>query len=87
MHDDGTTMTRLLVVTNQTEPNRRVDVIPVTVWDDAERLENLEGGTRVHVAGTVQRRFWDSEIDGRRNRLEIVATNVELLDRASEEAI
>jgi single-stranded DNA-binding protein len=84
MHDSGSTMTRLLVVTNQTEPNRRVDVIPVTVWDDAERLESLKATDRVHVVGSVHR-FWGSGVDGRRNRLEIVANHVELLDRADEE--
>jgi single-stranded DNA-binding protein len=68
------------LVTVRTEsPTRRVDVIPVTLWDPPEELlnGNLKPGRRVWVAGSVQRRFWSGDQDeGRRSRLEVVAEQI-----------
>ena len=60
-----------------TETRQRVDVIPVTLWDPPESLVDVEPavGSRLWVAGSVQRRFW-SGADGRRSRLEVVADQV-----------
>jgi single-stranded DNA-binding protein len=87
--DSGSTLLRLLVTVRATEPRRRVDVIPVTVWNPEDELlgEDLDVGQRVWVAGSVQRRFWSAS-EGRRSRLEVVAHEVSLrddLDLAEEE--
>ena len=56
---------------------RRVDVLPVTLWDPADEVIDAAPGpgTRVWVAGSVQRRFW-SATEGRRSRLELIADQV-----------
>jgi single-stranded DNA-binding protein len=81
--ESGTRMTRLLVVTRQTEPRQRVDVVPVMCWD--MELPDLEHGDRVWVAGAVQRRFWGDEAEGRRSRIEVVAKHVEVQTDDNEE--
>jgi single-stranded DNA-binding protein len=72
----GSTMVRLLVTTRIDEPTRRIDVLPVTIWDPDERLlsDLPRPGDRIWSSGAVQRRFWDGEA-GRRSRLEIVASH------------
>jgi single-strand DNA-binding protein len=77
----GTRLIRFLVTVRSDEPNRRVDVVPVTLWDPSDELvDDLpEKGRRVWVCGAVQRRFWESS-DGRRSRLEVVAEQVHLKD-------
>ena len=68
---------RLLVTVRQDEPRKRVDVVPVTLWDPPKDLiaEDLDRGRRVMVVGAAQRRFWEAK-DGRRNRVEVVADYV-----------
>ena len=70
----GSQLVRYLVTVRSAEPKRRVDVVPVTVWNPEERLLELqpEKGRRIWVAGSVRRRFWEAE-QGRRSRLELVA--------------
>jgi single-strand DNA-binding protein len=70
--ESGARLLRLLVTVRLEEPRRRLDVIPVTLWDPPD--DNLEHsvGDRIYLTGTVQRRFW-SNPDGRRSRLEIIA--------------
>ncbi|MGH8875535.1 MAG: single-stranded DNA-binding protein [Acidimicrobiia bacterium] len=77
--DSGSCLIRYLVSVRAEEPRRRVDVVPVTLWDPPETLLNGEAvpGRRIWVAGAVQRRFWDAP-EGRRSRLEIVAEQVEV---------
>lgn len=77
--DSGSRLVRLLVTVRSDEPRRRVDVVPVTLWDPPEELleEMPEKGRRIWVCGSVQRRFWESP-DGRRSRLEVVAEQVHL---------
>ncbi len=79
--DSGTRLIRLLMTVKSDEPRRRVDVVPVTVWDPADDLiEDLpEKGKRVWVCGSIQRRFWEAP-DGRRSRLEVVAEQVHIKD-------
>jgi single-stranded DNA-binding protein len=74
------------VTVRSEEPNRRVDVVPVTLWDPPDALLDADPtpGTRIWVAGGVQRRFW-SDDDGRRSRLEVVAEQVCLRDDDGEE--
>lgn len=74
--DSGTRLTRLLVTVRQESPRSRVDVIPVVLWDD--HLDTLIAGDHVMIVGKIQRRFWESP-DGRRSRIEVVATSVRAL--------
>lgn len=79
--DSGTRLIRYLVTVRSDAPRRRVDVIPVTMWDPPEDLieETPETGRRIWVCGSVQRRFWEAP-DGRRSRIEVVAEQVQLRD-------
>ncbi|MBT8198475.1 MAG: single-stranded DNA-binding protein [Acidimicrobiia bacterium] len=82
----GSRLLRLLITVRSDEPRRRVDVLPVTVWDPAEELlsEELTPGRRVWVAGATQRRFWTNE-SGKRSRIEIVANHVEVPEEPDSE--
>ena len=81
----GSRLARLLVTIRSTEPRRRVDVLPVTIWDPADDVFDPEPqpGSGVWIAGMVQRRFWQDG-EGRRSRLELVANHVELRDGENE---
>jgi single-stranded DNA-binding protein len=74
----GARLLRLLVTVRSQEPRRRIDVLPVVMWDptDGVPIDELVRGTRVWVAGSVQRRFWSAEA-GRTSRVEIVAHDVQ----------
>ena len=74
--ESGSRLARYLVTVRSEEP-RRVDVVPVTLWDPPADLVDAEPapGQAVWVAGSVQRRFW-SGAEGRRSRLEVVADQV-----------
>ncbi len=73
--DLGAYRLRLLVTVHSDEPRRRIDVIPVTLWDADPAYARLEAGQRVWVSGSVQRRFWEGP-DGRRSRLELMAQHI-----------
>ena len=79
--ESGARLLRLLVTVRQDEPRKRVDVLPVTLWDPPQELmaEHLERGRRVFVVGAAQRRFWEAK-EGCKNRVEIVATHVKTRD-------
>ena len=79
--DSGTRLIRYLVTVRSEFPRKRVDVIPVTLWDPSDDVweESPERGRRIWVCGSVQRRFWESE-EGRRSRIEVVAEQVNLRD-------
>lgn len=79
--DTGSRLLRLLVIVHSEAPRRRVDVVPVTLWDpDDDLVADLPGkGRRVWICGSVQRRFWE-EPEGRRSRLEVVAEQVHVKD-------
>ncbi len=86
----GTRLLRLLVTVRSQEPRRRIDVLPVVLWDPADDVVPDEPcrGAGVWVAGSVQRRFW-SVGEGRTSRVEIVAHDVKIrmeeLDSQGEE--
>jgi single-stranded DNA-binding protein len=84
----GSRLIRLLVTIRSDSPKRRVDVVPVTLWDPPDDLidELPLKGQRVWVCGSVQRRFWEAP-DGRRSRLEVVAEQVNVKDVAELEPI
>ena len=78
--DSGARYLRFLITVRSEEPRKRVDVLPVTLWDPPHELVGamLQPGRRVWAAGAVQRRFWESP-DGRRSRLEVVAEHVAVI--------
>lgn len=80
--ESGTYNTRLLVTVRSDNPRRRLDVIPVVIWDTP--ISGMTIGDTVLVEGTVQRRFWEGE-DGRRSRLEIVANLINVLTPPEED--
>ncbi len=86
--ESGTRLIRYLVTVRSEEPRRRVDVIPVSMWDPPQELieENPESGRRIWVCGSVQRRFWEAP-DGRRSRIEVVAEQVTIKDVAELEPV
>ena len=75
--ESGARLVRYLITVRSEEPTRRVDVIPVTLWEPSDELLDADPhpGTRLWVAGSVQRRFWSAS-EGRRSRLEVVADQV-----------
>ena len=77
--ESGSALMRLLITVRSSAPRRRVDVIPVSVWEPDEELLGgaISVGTGLWIAGAVQRRFW-SATDGRRSRLEVVAHEVSI---------
>ncbi|MDX2344055.1 MAG: single-stranded DNA-binding protein [Acidimicrobiia bacterium] len=77
--ESGSRLVRSLVTVRSDTPRRRVDVVPVTLWDpdpDAAIL-GASVGDGVWVAAAVQRRFW-TETERRMSRLEIVARDIEV---------
>jgi len=74
--DSDSSLVRYLVTTRAEHPRRRVDVIPVVLWDAEGDALTLERGERVWVAGAVQRRFW-SDDHNRRSRIEVVARHIQ----------
>jgi single-stranded DNA-binding protein len=81
--ESGTRVVRVLVTTRQEEPHRRVDVVPAALWDPDEAtmlaLEKARPGQRVWLVGSIQRRFWTEEGEGRRSRLEVIADSISSL--------
>lgn len=79
--DSGTRLIRYLITVRSEAPRKRVDVVPVTLWDPTDEQVGEPGdrGQRIWVCGSVQRRFWESS-DGRRSRLEVVAEQVKIDD-------
>jgi len=77
--ESGSRLVRMLITVKSDEPRRRVDVVPVTLWDPPDDFTpgTLPAGKGVWVLASVQRRFWESD-DGRKSRLEVVAHQVEL---------
>lgn len=76
----GSVLIRYLVTIRTSEPRRRVDVIPVVLWDPTDaQIANAADcrGQEVWIAGALQRRFWSTGQD-RTSRIELVAHAVEI---------
>jgi len=75
----GARLVRYLVTVRTTEPKRRVDVVPVSLWDPPDELvDDLDvRGKLAWVVGAVQRRFWSAEGD-KRSRIEVIAHQVNI---------
>lgn len=82
--DGDATLVRYLVATRSEAPRRRIDVVPVVLWNADEQATALERGDGVWVAGSVQRRFW-SDDQNRRSRIEVVAHHVEKREDGDDE--
>lgn len=76
--ESGSRLLRVLVTVRSDAPRRRVDVLPVTLWDPPADHELIDAPVDkgVWVVGSLQRRFWSGE-EGRRSRLELVAFHIE----------
>lgn len=72
----GAGLVRYLVTTRSEAPRRRIDVVPVVLWDPDDEAMGLKRGDGVWVTGSIQRRFW-SDSRQRRSRVEVVAHHVE----------
>jgi len=81
----GSRLLRLLVTVKSREPRRRIDVLPVVMWEPNDDVlpDGPCRGHTVWVAGSVQRRFWSSDT-GRTSRVEIVAHDVKIRADADE---
>jgi single-stranded DNA-binding protein len=81
MVEGGSRRLRMLVTVKAESPRRRIDVIPVTMWDPPDELVNpgLQASTTVMVVGAVQRHV-HKERWGTRSRLEVIAASV--IDRS-----
>lgn len=86
--ESGSNLLRLLVTVRSSEPRRRIDVIPVVMWNPPVGLvdPDVDVGESVWIAGSVQRRFW-SETAGRRSRLEVVAHEITFRKSAGFEPV
>lgn len=86
--ESGSTLLRSLITVRSDGPRRRVDVVPVTLWDPAPDHELLSAavGEGVWATGSVQRRFWSST-EGRRSRLEVVAHHVQIHTPGQDDVI
>lgn len=75
--DTGSVRLRVLLTIRSEAPRKRIDVVPVSVWDPPVDLvaPELEVSERVWVTGAVQRRFWD-DTPGSRARIEVVGLYV-----------
>jgi len=84
--ESGARLARYLITVRSEEPSRRVDVLPVTLWDPADELLDADPapGRRVFAVGSVQRRFW-SATEGRKSQLEVIADQVCLRPPDDEE--
>jgi single-stranded DNA-binding protein len=72
--ESGAMLARFLVTVRG---SKRVDVLPVTLWDPPPDLIDAEPGPGMGLwtAGSVQRRFWSHD-EGRRSRIEVIAEQV-----------
>ena len=70
----GARLARYLVTVRSGPPARRVDVLPVTLWDPPASVleEEPPPGNPVWVAGSI-RRVFGREAAGRQSTIEIVA--------------
>lgn len=79
-YPSGAQALRFLVTIRTEDPVRRIDVLPVVWWDPPTDIDlDTPLGTRTWVSAVIRRRFWAAE-DGRRSRLELVASQVQFDD-------
>ena len=79
--ESGSSNVRALVTVRMTAPRRRVDVVPMILWnpDPGHALLAAPTGSQVFAVCAIQRRFWTAG-DERQSKLEIVARHVEVAE-------
>ena len=92
VHDrSGTQVGRLRLAVQRTRSrdgeDRGADYVDVTVFNTQAEVcrQYLSKGRRVAIEGRLQHSQWEAEDGSRRQKLEVVARNVEFLDRKSAE--
>lgn len=85
--ESGSSLVRALITVRTNAPRRRVDVVPVTLWNPRadDPLLSASAGAKVFAVCSVQRRFFTAA-QGRQSRLEIVAQHLELEEQAESVA-
>jgi len=75
--ESGRRLIKFLVVAQVDYPVRRVDIVPVTLWDPSDELADDPGemGRPISVCGSVRRRFWETG-DAGEIRVEVAADKV-----------
>ncbi|MDI6703773.1 MAG: single-stranded DNA-binding protein [bacterium] len=73
-------------VTQSGEKKEEVSFIPIVVWGKQAEFCNqyLHKGRPVLIAGRLQSRSWETETGDKRSILEVVAQQVQFLDRREE---
>jgi single-stranded DNA-binding protein len=84
IYDTGSRCIQFLVTVAAERPRRRIDVVPVTLWDPPTDLvdDPPDQNARVWVTGVVQRRMLDGP-EGRQNRIEVIADQVTVVNSES----
>lgn len=69
------------------EKKDSVEYTDVVVWGKlAETVSNyLKKGRRVHVIGRLQTRNWEAQDGSKRNKTEVIASDINFLDRAGSQ--
>jgi single-strand DNA-binding protein len=87
---NGQAVANFAVATNRqwTDPSGEkkdaVEFTEVVVWGKmGENVTNyLKKGRRVHIIGRLQTRSWEAQDGSKRNKTEVIATEVTFLDKA-----
>lgn len=87
---NGQAVATMTVATNRQwtdqagEKKDAAEFTDVVVWGKmAETVTNyLKKGRRVHVIGRLQSRSWEAQDGSKRNKTEVIATDVTFLDKA-----
>ncbi len=88
----GNAVTNFSIATNRKWRNREGKLDEETTWHDivcwgktAEFISEYAGkGSLVFIEGRIQKRSWDDKDGNKRYSVEVVASNVQLLDRRSD---
>lgn len=88
---NGQAVTSITVATNRQwtdqgsgEKKEAAEFTDIVIWGKmAENVANyLKKGRRVHVIGRLQTRSWEAQDGSKRNKTEVIATDITFLDRA-----
>lgn len=81
----GKNLTSITVAVNDKFDKDKASFVRVTVWGPScDFLANYaQKGTLVGVEGRLEQRSWETKDGDKRNMLEVVANNVEILDWSS----
>lgn len=72
----GRRLGRLTLAVRAGASPRRIDAVPVRLWEPSDDLLATPVGSTLLVVGSLHRRFWASS-EGRQSRLDVVAERVE----------